>query len=276
MYRTTWPRVWSNLREGVWMWPTLAKSTAALVYTFNYLHNPLWQKYEFVSVLLRLSRISFGTASILWNVQSSTKIREQSSKWVSIPSPQLEHESAGGTTFFWIESLRVLAFLSPTSFLLFRDQHNPLLRHSLVIFLQNHDRRDEPLKSRSDPRQPGIEKIKYRRGSQRMGCALHPIQLKNSQGGREIKPNGLANMPLYSPFPNPFINSIEMGFAFRLIMWLKNQHNYKIFVERKFLIWAIWFPFQYCLVDDLAATSSIWDLPQAFQKERPSQEPHNL
>lgn len=51
-------------------------------------------------------------------------------------------------------------------------------------------------------------------------------------------------MPPFSPFPNPFINSMEMGFAFRLIMWLKNQHNYKIFHERKFLILAVWFPFQ--------------------------------
>lgn len=35
-----------------------------------------------------------------------------------------------------------------------------------------------------------------------------------------IKSNGLANMTLFSSFPNPFINSVEIGFAFRLIMWL--------------------------------------------------------
>lgn len=63
--------------------------------------------------------------------------------------------------------------------------------------------------------------------------------------GNGLKSNGLANMPPFSPFPNPFINSIEMEFAFRLIMWLTDQHNYKIFVERKFLILAVWFPFQF-------------------------------
>ena len=43
LYRTMWLRVWPNLREGILMRPTLAKSTAALVNIFN-LHNPRWQK----------------------------------------------------------------------------------------------------------------------------------------------------------------------------------------------------------------------------------------
>ena len=59
-----------------------------------------------------------------------------------------------------------------------------------------------------------------------------------------------------------------MGFAFRLIMWLKNQHNYKIFVERKFLISAVWFPFQVWEVDDLVGTSFIWDFPSISEVER--------
>ena len=78
----------------------------------------------------------------------------------------------------------------------------------------------------------------------------------------------LLTCPQSSPFPNPFINSTEMGFAFRLIMWLKNQHNYKIFVERKFLISAVWFPFQVWEVDDLVGTSFIWDFPSISEVER--------
>lgn len=39
-------------------------------------------------------------------------------------------------------------------------------KDSLFTFLQYHDRRDEPLKSRLDISQPGREKIKHRHGSQ--------------------------------------------------------------------------------------------------------------
>lgn len=78
---------------------------------------------------------------------------------------------------------------------------------------------------------------------------LQPTQLKTRKGqrgsGLKLNQMGLLTCLHFSPFPNPFINSIEMGFALRLIMWLNNQHNYEILVERKFLILAVWFPFQY-------------------------------
>lgn len=100
LYRTMWLRVWPNLREGILMWPTLAKSTAALL-------------------------------------------------------------------LYWISTIH--------------DDKSGA----------NHDWRDETLKSRSDTNQPGIEKIKYRCEGQWIAWGLHPIPLKNSKGGREMKSNEL-------------------------------------------------------------------------------------